>query len=118
MAGYDWTEINKRINGQDIPGYQLTFKYDDGSPCYSSATASVEVLPQHKISSRVYLENQGVDCDSEIWVGEVGATNYMAEYLSNGWDRFFVFYSNDPDEVFDEVEAYLDELAASGNASF
>ena len=107
---YDWDEIDMTINGEDVTKYTLSFDYDDGTPCYDGAKATIKPLRRQDIISEVYLENMGIDLDQTVYYGEVGATNLMAEYLSNGWDRFFSCYSNDIDDVFDEVEDYIVEL--------
>ena len=110
-----WKDAHQRIGGYDVDGaIETTFPYDDGTPCYSEAKATVKLVPDTRPAlfiSRNYVEREyGVDCDQDVWVGEVGAKNYMAEWASSGWDRFFVFYSNDYDEVVDAVEDYIWEL--------
>ena len=109
-----WYDISQTIGGYSVDGaMKTTFPYDDGTPCYTRAEATVKLLDTRPgmFSTRTYVEREyGVDFNEDVWVGEVGAVNQMAEYLSNGWDRFFVFYSNDYDEVVNEVENYIWEL--------
>lgn len=113
---YNWHEIERDGGRYDFPHteYELVFPYEDGTPCYLRAKATIKRIKKYANYRPAWVIQQGNDPNEMTWQAEVGATNQMAEYLSNGWDSFFRFADDDFDVVYDEVIAYLDDLMASG----
>lgn len=101
---YDWI--------QDLSGkYHFRFPYKDDTPCWNGGEAKIEKVSPWQLSSTKWFESQGIDVDKPIYSGEVGATNLMAEYRSNGWELFCDrYFSNDLDAVFEYVENELDRI--------
>lgn len=109
---YDWTRISKHVDGYQQEEFSLNIPFPKDSMCYTRLKAKIEPMTPRQLNSvsPVYLSENGVDPRIDVFKGEIGANNQMADYYSNSWDSFFTFYSNDLDEVFDAIEAYIDSL--------
>ena len=93
---YKWDEYTENYNGNQNQAFSIRIDYNDGTPCYE------------------YLKGKIKFRDGE-WHGEIGGTNQMAEYLSNGWDRFEWCDDEDFDVVYDAMNDYIDYLVEKGN---